>query len=154
MFFLVHLSVHLIVQAPLFITERGFSVMLKLTYVDDGLIMEQIAAPLEVLVAQRVMLALRTGQTLHVEPGRAAFLLPNDVPGLGHLVGELNATQVTDVTLAPVDEDFIEVSLDGHWIAASAQADEGMFIAALPVRLEYYVHKLWQVTQGQVILLP
>jgi len=128
--------------------------MLKLTYIEAGLYMEQMAAPLEVLVAQRVMLALRTGQTLHVEPGRAAFLVANDAPGLTYLVTELQMTQPGDVTLTPVDDAFIEISLYGHWIAESAQAEEGMFIAALPIRLEYYVHQLWKITQEQMISLP
>lgn len=127
--------------------------MLKLMYIEDGLYMEQMAAPLEMLVAQRVMLALRGGQTLHVEPGRAAFLIAQDMPGLAHFVAELRVSQVSDVVLAPVDEDFIEVSLQGQWIAESAQAHEGMFICALPVRLEYYIHKLWKVTQEQMISL-
>ncbi|MBD1910386.1 MULTISPECIES: alr0857 family protein [unclassified Leptolyngbya] len=127
--------------------------MLKLTYIEDGLYMEQIAAPLEMLVAQRVMLALRGGQILHVEPGRAAFLIAHDVPALTHLVTELRVAQVSDVVLTPVDDEFIEISLYGHWIAENAQAHEGMFICALPARLEYSVHKLWKVTQEQMISL-
>ena len=127
--------------------------MLKLTYIEDGLYMEQIAAPLEMLVAQRVMLALRGGQTLYVEPGRAAFLMACDVPGLTQLMTELQGAQVSDVVLVPVDEDYVEVSLHGHWIAESDQAHEGMFICALPARLEYYVHTLWKITQEQMIPL-
>ncbi|MEO1210861.1 MAG: alr0857 family protein [Cyanobacteria bacterium J06638_20] len=125
--------------------------MLKLTYTADGLFMEQIAAPLEVLVAQRVMLALRTGQTLHVEPGRASFLIAKEMRGLTHLQTELQAAGIPDVDLTIVDEDFIEVSLHGSWIAESPEAEEGMFIVALPNRLEFFVHKLWQMTQGQVV---
>lgn len=125
--------------------------MLKLTYTADGLFMEQIAAPVEVLVAQRVMLALRTGQTLHVEPGRAAFLIAKDMRGLAHLQTELQAAGIPDVEVTVVDEDFIEVSLHGHWVADNTEAEEGMFIVALPNRLEFFVHKLWLVTQEQAI---
>lgn len=127
--------------------------MLKLNYTQDGLYMEQVAAPLEVIVAQRVMLALRMAQTLHVEPGRAAFLIACEVPGLAQLVAEVQATQEVDVTLTPVDEEFVEISLHGSWIAQNSQAEEGMFIAALPARLEYFVYKLWQLTQGEIISL-
>ncbi|MBE9099429.1 alr0857 family protein [Vacuolonema iberomarrocanum] len=125
--------------------------MLKLTYTADGLFMEQIAAPLEVLVAQRVMLALRTGQTLYVEPGRASFLIAKAMRGLAHLQTELQVAGIPDVDLTIVDEDFIEVSLYGSWIAESTQAEEGMFIVALPNRLEFFVYKLWQMTQEQAI---
>ncbi len=47
--------------------------MLKLTYTDVGLHLERMATPLETLVAQRVVLALRAGQRLYIEPGKASF---------------------------------------------------------------------------------
>jgi len=55
--------------------------MLKLTYTEFGLHLERVTVSLETLVSQRVVLALRMGQTLHVEPSRAAFLLSIEVPG-------------------------------------------------------------------------
>lgn len=125
--------------------------MLKLNYTEDGLYMEQIMAPLEMLVAQRVMLAMRSGQALHLESGRAAFLLAKREVGLRHLEAEVHATQVADIAITNVDADFIEVSLHGHWLAENIQANEGMFIVALPLRLEYIVHRLWKATQAQSI---
>jgi hypothetical protein len=44
--------------------------------------MERIMTNPELLIAQRVLLAMRLGQTLHVEPGHASFLLPADIPKL------------------------------------------------------------------------
>jgi hypothetical protein len=58
--------------------------MLKLNYTDVGLYMEQTMTNPELLIAQRVLLAMRLGrsalpsrkESLHIEPGHASFLLP------------------------------------------------------------------------------
>lgn len=124
--------------------------MLKLNYTESDLHMERIAAPLEVMVAQRVLLALRAGQTLHIQPGHASFLIPADAPGLA----QLEALQLEQqVSLTPVDEQFMEICVEGSWIAATAQAHEGTFIAALGDRVEFFVYKLWQATQPQASFL-
>ena len=125
--------------------------MLKLNYTESDLHMERIAAPLEVMVAQRVLLALRAGQTLHIQPGHASFLIPADAPGLAQLETLLQLEQ--RVSLTPVDEQFMEICVEGSWIAATAQAHEGTFIAALGDRVEFFIYKLWQATQPQASFL-
>lgn len=47
--------------------------MLKLNNTDVGLYMEQIMINPELLMQERVFLAMRLGQTLYVEPGRASL---------------------------------------------------------------------------------
>lgn len=59
--------------------------MLKLNYTEVGLYMEQTMTAPEILMQDRVVLAMRLGQTFYVEPGRASFLLPTDTPELGQL---------------------------------------------------------------------
>lgn len=125
--------------------------MLKLTYTEVGLHLERLTASLEVLVAQRVVLALRTGLTLYVEPGKASFLLPADAPNLVHLEMALQMEQSPAIAVTPVDEEFVEVSVHGSWMAESAEAHEGMFLTALSERTEFFVYKLWQATQAQVM---
>lgn len=124
--------------------------MLKLTYIEAGLHLERIAAPLEVLIAQRVLLALRAGQKLYVEPGNAAFLLPMDAPGLAQLEIALRLEQSQVISVAPVDDEFVEVSVRGSWLAESAEAHEGMFLTTFSDRAEFFVYKLWQETQSQI----
>ena len=124
--------------------------MLKLNYTESDLHMERIAAPLEVMVAQRVLLALRAGQTLHIQPGHASFLIPAHALGLA----QLEALQLEQqVSLTPVDEQFMEICVEGSWIAATAQAHEGTFISALGDRVEFFIYKLWQATQPQASFL-
>lgn len=127
--------------------------MLKLTYTDAGFHLERVATPLEVTVALRVVLAMRTGTTVYAEPGRASFLLAIDAPGLNHLKSTLHSEPNQTVAVDQVDEAYVEVSLSGYWVAESAQAHAGMFITVLSERAEYFVYKLWQVTQTQVSLL-
>ena len=124
--------------------------MLKLIYTEAGLYMERAAAPLDILVAQRVVVAMRVGQRLLVEPGKASFLLPADAPRLVHLERTLRLEQCHTITITPVDDEFVEVSVEGSWIAESADAHEGMFLTALSEQAEFFVYKLWQATQAHL----
>lgn len=124
--------------------------MLKFTYTEAGMYLERVAMALEKLVAQRALLALRTGQKLYVEPGRAAFLLPADVAEMKQLQAVLQDESSQGMTITPVDAEFVEVSLEGHWLAETAEAQEGVFIATIGDRTELFVYKLWQATQFRV----
>jgi hypothetical protein len=122
--------------------------MLKLTYTEVGLHMERIVGTLEGTIAHRVILALRVGQTLYVEPGHASFLLPATAPGLLQLKQALGLESA--IVIMPVDTEWVEVSVTGSWIAEHVAAHEGMFITALSDRAEFLVYKLWSATQNQV----
>ncbi len=132
--------------------------MLKLNYTDFGLFMERTMTNPELLIAQRVLLAMRLGQTLHVEPGRASFLLPADIPELEVLETALQREYGSAVTLIAVDEGFVEVGLTGSWIAEDKDAHEGMFLAVmsdslsetLRERTEFLIYKLWQMSEVHI----
>ncbi|MGG6295590.1 alr0857 family protein [Leptolyngbya sp. AN02str] len=121
--------------------------MLKLNYTDVGLYMEQTMTNPELLIAQRVLLAMRLGQMLHVEPGRASFLLPADLPELKELEMTLQREYDAAATLMAVDEEFVEVGLSGSWIAEDKDAHEGMFLAVMSERIEFLIYKLWQMSE-------
>jgi hypothetical protein len=124
--------------------------MLKLNYTEVGLYMEQVMTSPEVAIAQRVVLAMRLGQSLHVEPGHASFLLPADVPELGQLELSLRQERRARVTVIPVDDEFVELSLSGSWIADSKEAHEGMFLTMLSDQTEFLIHKLWQMSEAHI----
>jgi hypothetical protein len=124
--------------------------MLKLTYTDFGLHLERVTTSVEAAVAQRVVLAMRMGQTLHVEPSRAAFLLPIATPGLDALARLLRVEQNWAIAIDPVDDECVEVCLQGSWIAATADAHEGMFVVELSEQTEFFVYRLWKATQVAV----
>lgn len=121
--------------------------MLKLNYNDYGLFLEQVTASIDAFATQRVMLAVYAGETLHIEPGRAAFLLASSTPGAAKLRGILQKNATSEISLTAVDTDYIEVTLKGTWIAISAQAESGTFITALAPEIEALVCSLWRATQ-------
>lgn len=127
--------------------------MLKLQYTETGLFMERIAGTLEDLIAQRVLLAVRSGQALHVEPGQASFLLPVAVEGLTQLELALQLERSGHISMTAVDAEFVEISVQGTWIAESVEAEEGTFLTAVTDRTEFFVYKLWQISQSQVSYL-
>lgn len=124
--------------------------MLKLNYTDVGLYMEQTLTNPELLIAQRVLLAMRLGRSLHIEPGRASFLLPVDIPELKVLEMALQQGCTSAVTLIAVDEEFVEVGLTGSWIAEDKDAHEGMFLAVMSDRIERFIYKLWQMSEARI----
>jgi hypothetical protein len=133
--------------------------MLKLNYTDVGLFMERTMTNPELLIAQRVLLAMRLGRSLNVEPGRASFLWPADIPQLKVLEMALQQDYGSVVTLIAVDEEFVEVGLSGSWIAEDKDAHEGMFLAVMSVypeggtashRIERFIYKLWQMSEAHI----
>ena len=119
--------------------------MLKLNYTEIGLYMEWVMTSPEIMIAQRVVLATRLAQSLHVEPGHASFLLPADTSELAHLEAALQQDHNQAAAVLPVDDTFVEVSLRGSWIADSQEAHEGMFLTTMSDRAESLIYKLWQM---------
>lgn len=124
--------------------------MLKLNYTDLGLYIEWVMASPELLIAQQVLLAMRLSHPLHIEPSRASFLLPAQIAELRQLDDVLQTGSIRNTTIAPVDDRFVEVNLSGSWIAASPDAHEGMFLAAMGDRAESLIYQLWQLSETPV----
>ena len=120
--------------------------MLKLTYTETGLRLERLSVPLETWVAQRVAMTLCAGQRLFLEPSQASFLLPTKKAQL-QCLGELSAVYRASISIAQVDEDCVEVSLKGSWIAENSDAHEGLFITAFSDAVEAHLYRLWHSTQ-------
>jgi hypothetical protein len=124
--------------------------MLKLNYTDVGLYMERTMTNPELLIAQRVLLAMRLGRSIRVEPGRASFLLPADIPQLQVLEMALHQEYGSVVTLIAVDEEYVEVGISGSWIAEDKDAHEGMFLTVMSDRNEFLIYKLWQMSEVHI----
>jgi hypothetical protein len=120
--------------------------MLKLTYTETGFHLELLAQSLEEWVVSRVILSLRVGQRLLVEPSTASFLLPANLPGLPLLQAAAQLERNDAIALAVCDAEYIEVSLQGTWLAADGESEEGVFVVALSERTEFFLFKLWQET--------
>jgi hypothetical protein len=124
--------------------------MLKLMYTELGLHMDYAAASLETAVSEHAILSLRTGQSLHMEISQASFLLPAQTPGLTALEMALHRYSQT-LAMMQVDVEYVEIDLGGTWVAQTADAHEGMFLAAYDYETELMLHRLWHVA-GQPLL--
>lgn len=120
--------------------------MLKLTYTETGFNLERLAQSPEQLVALRVVLAMRVGQSISVEPSTVAFLLPANLPALSLLQSEARADGSETIALCVADAEYVEVTLRGTWISLSEGVD-GVFMTVLGDRAEFLVFKLWLETQ-------
>lgn len=120
--------------------------MLKLTYTETGVHLELVAQSLEEWVFSRVILSLRVGLRLLVEPSTASFLLPADLPGLP-LLQSAAQLETEAIALCVCDAEYIEVTLQGTWLAADEESAEGAFVAAMSDLTEFFLFKLWQEAQ-------
>ncbi|WP_017652621.1 alr0857 family protein [Fortiea contorta] len=121
--------------------------MLKLTYTERSFYLECLTLSLEEWVAQRAILALRVGQSFHIEPSTASFLLPADLPGIERLKAEVLLDDGGIIALSSGDADYTEVILRGSWLSDGLEEAVGVFVTAISDLTEFYVHKLWQEAQ-------
>jgi hypothetical protein len=121
--------------------------MLKLTYTENGFILEQINKPLEKWVNGRVLFALRSGVSLCLEPSSASFLLPVDLPGIGDLVKLIKSFRRDVVAIVPCGSDSLEICLEGTWLAESPQSNSGLFVCQISTSIETCLCEVWQATQ-------
>jgi hypothetical protein len=118
--------------------------MLKLTYTDNGFHLEYLPDSLETWVTTRVLLALRSGTGLVVDPSTASFLLPGNIPYLPQLETLIEGTNTLAVELSRCDSEAIEVCLQGTWITFDEESDEGIFVCELSDRVESFLYQVWK----------
>jgi hypothetical protein len=147
--------------------------MLKLTYTETSFYLECFIQSLEEWVQTRVILALRVGQCLCVEPSTASFLLPINLPGVEMLKALINREDSEIIALCSCDNEYVEVTLRGYWLSNGSQDAEGMFITAMSdspygdaprgsrpeggdryaSRIEFFLHELWQEAQHRASVM-
>ena len=118
--------------------------MLKLTYTENSFYLELLTQSVEEWIQARVILTLRIGQSLCVEPSTASFLLPVNLPGLGQLHAQVEQDSNREVIeLYACDTEFLEVSLRGYWLSVNAQSISGGFVTTMSHSTESFLHNLW-----------
>lgn len=123
--------------------------MLKLTYSEFGLRLEQIDSSLEQWVLQRTILALRINEPLCIQSGHASFLVPT-LAITTDLDRERLIRLPDAVSVCCVDRDFYEVNISGVWLTKNSQTSEGILAAELGELAESSVRHLWEYSQQQV----
>ena len=118
--------------------------MLKITYLEDGIYLEYLSESVEAWKANRVLVSLRAGASIYTESSTASIVLPAYTPYLAALV-ELEEKKLIQIT--PCDEEYLEVSLSGIWVAKSETSEEGVFVCELNHSSESFLYQLWQKSQ-------
>ncbi len=127
--------------------------MLKLTYTETAFHIERLSQSPEQLVALRVKLAMRMGQTMVVEPSSASFLLPVNVSTLSMLEAAIRLQRSEAIALCVADTETIEVSLTGTWITVDPEGENGIFLTVLGDRTESLLYHLWQQAHGSASVI-
>lgn len=127
--------------------------MLKLNYTETGFYLERLEQGLENWIAQRVILAVRVATSLCVEPSTASFLLPANLTGVTDLKMLLEqereqAHMADPIVLAICDAEYIEISLQGSWLSATTESEEGVFVTTMHEAIECFLFQLWQDAQS------
>ena len=118
--------------------------MLKITYLENGVYLEHLQESVETWKASRVLVSLRAAVSIYTESSTACFVLLAYTPYLKDLV-ELEEKQLIEIV--PCDEEHLEVSLSGTWIAQSEDSEEGVFVCELDRHSEHFLYQLWQESQ-------
>jgi hypothetical protein len=126
--------------------------MLKLNYTETGFHLEHSTQSLEEWVAMRVVFALRVGESIYVEPSTASFLLPADLPQLNSLATAIERYGTDEVVLEKCDAEYVEICLQGSWLASAAENDAGVFVTSLSYAIELLLFRLWQEAQMSAAL--
>jgi hypothetical protein len=119
--------------------------MLKLIYTETDLHMEKLSASLEEWVSQRVLLALRVGTKISVEPTGASFGLSTSLAGWPELEKLIGREASEAVSLSVCDDELIEIGLEGYWLCQNPVNEEGVFVTHLPPIVEKTLLDMWEI---------
>jgi hypothetical protein len=121
--------------------------MLKITYLKEGIYLESLQESLEAWKASRILVSLQAGMSIYVESSTACLILPSNMLHIKDLA-ILEAQELIEIT--PCDEEYIEVSLSGTWIAKDENSEEGVFVCAFDCNGEQLLYKSWQKSQTEI----
>ncbi|MGB7440619.1 MAG: alr0857 family protein [Coleofasciculaceae cyanobacterium] len=123
--------------------------MLKLTYTENSFCLEHLTGSVEEWVTSRVILVMRVGAKLCIQPSTASFLLPADLPHLADLQAVVEQEHSEQLELSLCDAEYVEVSLRGTWLVSEPESEEGVLVTAMSYRVEFFLMRLWQEAQAK-----
>ena len=118
--------------------------MLKITYLEDGIYLESLQQSVEAWKNSRILVSLRATANIYTELSTACIVLPVNIDYLTKLA-ELEARGHIEISLC--DEEYMEISLAGTWMAQSSDSEEGVFVCELDSSSEYFLAQIWQECQ-------
>ena len=115
--------------------------MLKLTYTDNDFQIERLNESLADWLTVRILLYLRAAKRIFIEPSAASFLLVADLPDWSYLQA-LQAENQEKIEFNLCDGEYMEISLQGIWVASEKSTSEGVFVCALSPQAEIMFDRL------------
>lgn len=117
--------------------------MLKITYLENDIYLEQLDKSVEVWKADRILVNLRAAFSIYVESSIASIILP-----ITYQVNSLvKLAKEQPIELIPCDEEYLEVALIGTWMAQEQDSESGVFVCELGREIENCLYELWQESQ-------
>ncbi|MEL6929927.1 MAG: alr0857 family protein [Cyanobacteria bacterium J06600_6] len=117
--------------------------MLKITYLENDIYLEQLDESVEVWKTNRILVNLRAAFSIYVESSIASIILP-----ITYRVNSLvKLAKEQPIELIPCDEEYLEVALIGSWLAKEQDSEEGVFVCELGREIETCLYELWQESQ-------
>jgi hypothetical protein len=120
--------------------------MLKLTYTSTGVTLERSVESLDVVMRRRILLGLRMGQPLGMEPTSVSLMVNRSVPALKALMNAVASAPASTLRLVPRMAQ-VEMQLQGYWLAQQEPLGEGIFMMNLDSTLENHLVNIWQASQ-------
>jgi hypothetical protein len=124
--------------------------MLKITYTSTGATLEHSCESLESILRRRVLVSLRVGEPLGLEPIAVSLLVGHSLPGLKALAGAIAQTPTQALALIQKSAAQVEMRLQGYWLAQQEKPGEGIFFATFDPALEGHLVKIWQESHQDV----
>ena len=118
--------------------------MLKLTYTSTGVTLERSVESFEAAIRQRVLLGLRIGEPVGLEPTSVSLLVSHSLPALNGLMREISQTPTNALELTQKGAAQVEMRLQGYWLAQQENQGEGIFFVNTDPALENHLLKIWQ----------
>jgi hypothetical protein len=126
--------------------------MLKLTYTSTGVTLERSVESFEATIRRRVLLGLRLGEPVGLEPTSVSLLVSHSLPELKGLIGAMatlrsqgpHPVSVHPLELIQKGAAQVEMRLQGYWLAQPENPGEGIFFMNVDPFLEEYLVNIWQ----------
>jgi hypothetical protein len=118
--------------------------MLKLTYTSTGVTLERSVEPFEAAIRQRVLLGMRMGEPVGLEPTSVSLLVSHSLPDLKGLMAVIVQTPSNALELIQKGTAQVEMRLKGYWLSQSENPGEGIFLMNVEPVLEGYLVNIWQ----------
>ena len=118
--------------------------MLKLTYTSTGVTLERSVESFESAIRQRVLLGLRIGEPVGLEPTSISLLVSQSLPALKGLMGFISQSPTNALELIQKGAAQVEMQMKGYWLAQPENPGEGIFFMNTDSALEGHLVKIWQ----------